>query len=300
MLCSSPMPYHGRRAPCGRCTDCRRSRQAVLVSRLLVEGFAHLKVSMLTLTYSALPEGGSLVPADLVGGIKRLRINYQRALARDPLSSECASLRFFACGEYGGQFGRPHHHLICYGADRSTWVNGEPFSSLVRRSWGHGSTHLGGGWSSRTAAYVSGYVAKGLTTSGLAVLGGRHPEFSRWPNAPALGVPGLPELLHRILGGRSAREVIAVNGDLPSVVHIDGRPRVVGGLLMDRLRSMAGMTPAEIRAAKLLLVRLATDYAHAGYLASALPVAEALNDQPMVELISSMMGGFRCADASTI
>lgn len=230
----------------------------------MVEGLAHDRVSMLTLTYAPrhLPEGASLVPADVAGFLKRLRLNFERGCARDPaLSGLSASelalvtrLRFFVVGEYGGKFGRPHYHVICYGADRSTFVNGVPFAQVVRAAWGKGSTHVGGSWSVETAAYVSAYVVKGHNVKGHWALAGRHPEFSRWPNGKAggLGVPGLDALFPSADGLTWS----AAFGDrLPRSVSIGGVDRVLGGFLLDRLRRKAGLGPLALSALKRRLSR---------------------------------------------
>lgn len=258
MACLKPVPFHGVSFhPCGRCVACRRGRQAVMVSRLLIEGLAHERVSMVTLTYrpERLPAGETLVPEDLDGFLKRFRINYERACARDPaFAGFCDAellartrLRFFGAGEYGGRFGRPHFHLICYGADRATVVNGEPLVRLVHRSWAKGSVHIGGGWSGKTAAYVSGYLAKGHNVAGLDVLGGRHPEFSRWPTRPGLGVPGLRLLLPSLLEGRSVEDLRVSDRDLRSRVEVNDRDSVLGAFLMWKARELAGLWPMEAR-----------------------------------------------------
>lgn len=234
--------------PCNRCLGCRRGKVSVWVSRLLFEGWSHDHVSLITLTYAPrfLPEGGTLVPSDVASWAMRLRTNFLRSFERDHGSAVSPRLRFFPVGEYGSQSGRPHYHVVCYGADLSTFVGGRAFSELVSSAWGMGSTHVGSIWCAKAAEYVSGYVVKGHNVKGLGLLGGRHPEFARPPRRPGLGVPSLQRLAADVLRGRDARELVAAEGDLPSSIRLDGRDRVIGGFLMDKLRSYLGFTPEEI------------------------------------------------------
>lgn len=262
-----------------------------------MEGLAHRHVSMLTLTYATpnLPLDESLCPADLAGFLKRLRRNYERA-RRWSAHNAPAHLRFFAVGEYGGKFGRPHYHLIALGADRSTFVNGEPFSRLVRRSWGLGSTHLGGGWNANTAAYVSGYVAKGFNVAGNSALQGRHPEFSRWPTRPGLGVPGLPLILPQLLAGRDPRELVAAEGDLPSILNLGDRPRVLGGFLMGKVRLLAGLSPDECADIKRRASSQLSSVHRDEFLTAALAQAVADSDSDSAEQFVSALSAASSAD----
>jgi hypothetical protein len=97
----------------------------------------------ITLTYAEDPI--TLIPDDLTKFFKRLR----RAL-----SSVGRKCKYFACGEYGGQFGRPHYHAIVFGlfpsmADRL----------LVNKLWKKGRTSVDY-VNRKTINYVAGYVMK--------------------------------------------------------------------------------------------------------------------------------------------
>lgn len=232
------------------------------MTRLLVEGRAHERVCMVTLTYDAAscPEDRSLRPSDVSGARKRLRINFERAMARDPSFSDLSEdarkalsrLRFFTVGEYGGRFGRPHYHLIVFGADGSTVVDGRSFLHFVHAAWSRGGVHIGGGWSGETAAYVSGYVVKGHNVKGHGALRGRHPEFSGWPGGRrgGLGVPGLAVLFPEV--GREA----ALADALPLRVDCGSGERWLGRFLLDRLRLQAGLCWSEVRRLKRRLSRV--------------------------------------------
>lgn len=102
----------------------------------------HDKAAWTTLTYDeeALPP--TLRKPDLSGWLKRFR------KAMGP-----TRIRFFGSGEYGEQNGRPHYHVLLYGADpvkdrdtiTETWGQGRTFTVQVTPA---------------NIAYTAGYTAK--------------------------------------------------------------------------------------------------------------------------------------------
>lgn len=93
-------------------------------------------------------------------------------------------MRYFACGEYGEQLGRPHYHVILFGFDfrgdrrRVATRNGFDVytSDLLEKLWRLGSCEIGS-VTPGSAMYVARYVSsKG---DGESRAGGRHPEFQR-------------------------------------------------------------------------------------------------------------------------
>lgn len=103
-------------------------------TRIAHEASLHEENSFLTLTYSdaSLPDDYSVSARPLQLFMKRLR----RAIA--PM--RC---RFFACGEYGDDNGRPHYHAIIFGfgfPDRTVWRKSNSGhllyrSALLERCW---------------------------------------------------------------------------------------------------------------------------------------------------------------------
>lgn len=91
--------------PCGQCLGCRLERSRKWAVRCMLEASLHEQNCFLTLTYAPehLPENGSLVKRDLTLFFKRLRKTYGEGI------------RYFACGEYGERFDRPHYHVILFG-----------------------------------------------------------------------------------------------------------------------------------------------------------------------------------------
>ena len=81
-------------------------------TRCTHEARKHEENSFITLTYedSQLPHDGSLVKKHLQDFMKALRHYAKRKHNID-------GIKFFACGEYGEEFKRPHYHACIFGLD---------------------------------------------------------------------------------------------------------------------------------------------------------------------------------------
>lgn len=144
--------------PCGQCIGCRMSRADEWATRLWHEAQTHETSAFLTLTFSDenLPPDGSIRVRDVQLFIKRLRkhLGHNR-------------VRFFACGEYGGDGGRPHYHVITYGydfPDRTPWRQSTSGylcyrSATLERLWPYGFAELGT-VTRESLGYVARYVLK--------------------------------------------------------------------------------------------------------------------------------------------
>ena len=151
--------------PCGKCAACRIAKKREWTVRLLHEASQYEENCFVTLTYSEdyLPADGSLSKRALQLFFKRLRKN---------LSLEGRGrIRYFACGEYGDRFGRPHYHAIIFGA-------GSDIRDIVQESWPFGFIQIAPVTIYRLQ-YVAGYVQKKL--DGLPAeerYGDKQPPFS--------------------------------------------------------------------------------------------------------------------------
>lgn len=92
--------------PCGKCAFCIKKQINAWCLRISHEMETSSSAFFLTLTYDDdhLPEFGELSKRDLQLFIKRLR-------KRNP------GLRYFAVGEYGSNYKRPHYHAIIFNLD---------------------------------------------------------------------------------------------------------------------------------------------------------------------------------------
>lgn len=113
--------------------------------------------SFITLTYSDdfLPEHSTLVPEHWTIFIRELR-----------RSIYPATVRYYMCGEYGENFGRPHYHAILFGLDfpdktpHARGVQGITYTSpSLEKLWGKGFCTIGT-VTFESAAYCARYVIK--------------------------------------------------------------------------------------------------------------------------------------------
>jgi len=98
--------------PCGKCPVCRQRRSDGWIFRLNQQRKISKSTLFVTLTYSDenLPRTPNNLPtldrSDLRNFFKRLRKMHGRT----------TTLKYYACGEYGSRFARPHYHIILFNA----------------------------------------------------------------------------------------------------------------------------------------------------------------------------------------
>lgn len=205
-----------RRVACGQCFGCRLERSRQWAVRCYHEASLYDENCFVSLTYSDehLPAGGTLVPGHLSGFLKRLRQSVRRYETRKRVLHR--RIRFFACGEYGERYGRPHYHVCLFNwnfPDRWHYKDsksGFPLyrSSMLEASWTSGDCNIGA-VTFESAAYVARYIMAKRTGKGaeswyrsMDVSTGElhqlHPEFttmSRGGRGPSgLGGIGAPWL----------------------------------------------------------------------------------------------------------
>ena len=185
MLCLYPTVFNGNRAACGQCTSCRINHKLRWMGRMALESkyaYPGTPGSFITLTYKdeELPKDGSLDRTHLKKFIQKLK---ERVAPTE---------RYFAVGEYGTKFFRPHFHVIHFGG-----FGNEAWNRIYESCW---STKRGMRGFVQTSpaninrqSYVTGYVTKKLD--------GRHqqriedlglsPEYMSASLKPTLGTTGL-------------------------------------------------------------------------------------------------------------
>lgn len=129
MTCTHPVLINDGtlRVPCGRCVMCKVARSREWATRILHEASTWPANIFVTLTFDDawLPPDKSLHKQDVVLFFKRLR---QRLSPR--------RIKYYACGEYGGRFGRPHYHAIIFGLS----ISDKP---LLVKAWPYGFVDVG-------------------------------------------------------------------------------------------------------------------------------------------------------------
>lgn len=218
MLCSSPYRLGVQEFGCGQCMPCRFNRRRVWTARLLLEARLKEPNYFVGLTYR-----DEDLPADGLVSKRALQLFFKRLRRR-------ASCRYFAVGEYGGKFGRPHYHALVFGLSEAVPSSGgfgirhrKACDCALCASWGFGHVHVGE-VTPESCSYVAGYVEKGK----LKEL--PRPEFTLMSRRPGIGVDAVPVIFD------AWRE-----GDAPGALKFGGKIQPLGRLLRKKLEGQAGV-----------------------------------------------------------
>lgn len=136
----SLLSWHELLLPCGSCSGCRLSRGREWSIRCALELQFHSVSCWATLTFDEKHVPPTVQRYDVSAYVKRLRARVHPR-----------QFRFFASGEYGEQFGRPHYHIILFGLPQS-----EP---AIEQAWKFGRVQVDR-LEPAAIAYVAGYVSK--------------------------------------------------------------------------------------------------------------------------------------------
>lgn len=171
--------------PCGQCVGCRLERARQWAVRCVHEAQMHEENSFVTLTYDDdhLPLDRSLHLSDFQNFMKRLR----KSIAPK-------RVRFYHCGEYGEEFGRPHYHALLFGyasPDRKFFSERGGHrvftSDSLSKLWPFGFS-VEGDVSFESANYVARYVLKKVTGEKAADhYGSLRPEYTTMSRRPGIG-----------------------------------------------------------------------------------------------------------------
>ena len=183
--------------PCGQCVGCRLERSRQWAIRCVHEASLHKQNCFITLTYAPehLPQDNSLHYKDFQLFMKRLRKRFSDQ-----------RIRFYMCGEYGENFGRPHFHACLFGFDFSdkrlffTSKHGDKVfrSDVLEELWPFGLCSIGE-VTFKSAAYVARYIMKKVTgkaafahyheidQDGVSRETMRTPEFTKMSLKPGIG-----------------------------------------------------------------------------------------------------------------
>ena len=163
--------YNMHALPCGKCVNCIKRRARDWVFRMEQEKRDAKTSLFLTLTYS-----DEKLIHDIRSHKPTLSVsqhqNFMKSLRKAQKEFTDDKIRFYMCGEYGEQFGRPHYHYILF--------NIHPICAhedfITQKLWRKGFAY-GGSVSSDSIAYVTGYVNKKIEAPN-PTFDGRRREFS--------------------------------------------------------------------------------------------------------------------------
>lgn len=146
--------------PCRQCVGCRLEYSRQWAIRMMHEASMHEDNCFITLTYDDenLPNPPSLNVRDYQLFMKRFRKKYGQ------------NIKFYHCGEYGDQYGRPHYHAAIFNfdfPDKTTWKKTAQGEMLYRSEslellWPVGHISIGA-LTFSSAAYIARYVMKKIT-----------------------------------------------------------------------------------------------------------------------------------------
>ena len=180
--------------PCGQCTGCRSEYSRQWALRNMHEASLNPNNNcFITLTYNEknLPQNNSLEKKAFPKFIRSLRQKNQGT-----------KIRYYACGEYGDNFGRPHYHAILFNyfpSDIQPLKKDLYTSKSISDAWrnkGHASVGM---VTFQSAAYVSNYVQKKINGKQKLdhyanydkhtgeLISWREPEFSLMSRKPGIG-----------------------------------------------------------------------------------------------------------------
>lgn len=153
------------KVPCGYCLGCRMDRLALWSARCNYEQIKG-ENAFVTFTYNDffLPyNDGSLFPTLRFEDLHKYLDNLRHKVNKIPFLPQFnrKTFSYFAAGEYGDRFHRPHYHVLFFGLDF------QKFKNLFSTSWKNGMIEcdpvLSGG-----VRYVVDYFTKSMVSGDLA------------------------------------------------------------------------------------------------------------------------------------
>jgi len=170
--------------PCGQCIGCRLEKARQWAIRCVHEASLWEKNCFITLTYNDdnLPANGSVSKREFQLFMKRLRKKYNTH-----------KIRYYACGEYGEKYSRPHYHACLFGFDfddkKVLYGGGEYIvyrSAGLEDVWKYGFSSIGE-LTFESAGYVARYVMKKLIGPRENEYGEKEKEFALMSRRKGIG-----------------------------------------------------------------------------------------------------------------
>jgi hypothetical protein len=208
---------------CGQCIGCRIEKSRQWATRCVHEASLHEDNAFITLTFSdeevlkrENPE--SLDKRDFQKFMKRLRRRYGNGI------------RYYHCGEYGDEFGRPHYHACLFNhdfKDKELWniKNGNRIyrSQSLEELWPYGYSTIGE-VTFQSAAYVARYIMKKINgdlaedhykvperidySTGEVIFKKIEPEYTTMSRRPGIG----KEWFDKYKGDLFPKDFVTVDG----------------------------------------------------------------------------------------
>jgi len=170
--------------PCGQCIGCKARANQAMAVRCHHESLMHEDNCWVTFTVD-----DDYLEMVFPGGSLRYE-PFQKFLHDFRQLIYPKLIRYYMCGEYGDQLGRPHYHAIIFGwypDDKIVYKPGFYLSPTLQKAWPYGQAMIRD-YDLSCADYVAGYVLKKVNGRlSKSHYGGRSPEFARMSLKPGLG-----------------------------------------------------------------------------------------------------------------
>lgn len=124
--------------PCGNCIGCRIDKLRIWSTRCEYEAkkrqnsFVTLTIDDLHLKFKENASMATLDRSELRKFFDRIRVNFKAKYGK----TKPYDVKFFATGEYGGIFGRPHYHILFFGLDFKL------DQDLIKKCWKWGNVKI--------------------------------------------------------------------------------------------------------------------------------------------------------------
>lgn len=185
--------------PCGQCIGCRLEYARQWSIRIQLESKLYKNNLFCTLTYNEISNELNAVRqnGNIVYTLRKEHLQLFMKRFRERLREKYnwTGVRFFAAGEYGDRFQRPHFHVILFNLPSDMPMNfynlsesKEPLYIVpdIEDSWGYGFAPCGE-VTFESAAYVARYATKKITGKKAPEhYGKRIPEFTQMSRRPGI------------------------------------------------------------------------------------------------------------------
>lgn len=227
MLCIKPYQKGVQTFGCGQCMPCRINHKRLWTGRMLLEAMEHPYSAFVTLTYNE-----ENLPKDLCVNKRHIQLFLKR------IRKETAPrrIRYYAVGEYGENYKRPHYHLILFGISPTE-------NLLLERCWTSGFVHIGT-VEPASITYTLGYVAKKSLNKTDEALRGRVPEFALMSKVPGLG-SGAVNRIGTAYETEAGRAALLSNGWIGHALQVGGRQYPLGRYLKTKLATRLSLGDRE-------------------------------------------------------
>ena len=193
---------------------------------MLLEARQHDYSAFVTLTYS--PENAP-VTVDSETGEELLSLDkedFQKWLKRLRKQVAPALVRFYGCGEYGTQTGRPHYHAIVFGLGAHQVAD-------LEASWKLGYSYMRDA-DATAMMYTAKYCLKNMGQASDLNLRGRQKTFARMSLRPPIGSSYVPTIAASLM--TRAGSTVLVQGHVQKQIRIEGRKYPLDRTMMKKLR----------------------------------------------------------------